>query len=280
MKIHPKTNEYLEGIEAMSQYIEQEKGIEIQYFHKNKDELVDFEAEKPIRGLMERFPNLEEITVHPPLAYYDIELLLYRKKDLLYSELQQLIDLSNEYGIKINIIYHTLSTIQSHRLTTLEDIKEIGEFLKGTKVTILLENLFMMNEKNTCTVLDLCEEVDSPNIRACIDICHIYCQATTWHTPMKEFIKGYLDKEKCQKYVAHIHFSETKNDDGYLDRKTHGRSHDTIEKLFEDADILREYGMTSEDINWVTEVSEEDYKLRPDQISELEGLSKYREKLA
>ena len=280
MKIHPKTNEYLEGIEAMSQYIEQEKGIEIQYFAKSKDELVDFEAEKPIRGLMERFPNLEEITVHPPLAYYDIELLLYRKKDLLYSELQQLIDLSNEYGIKINIIYHTLSTIQSHRLTTLEDIKEIGNFLKGTKVTILLENLFMMNEKNTCTVLDLCEEVDSPNIRACIDICHIYCQATTWHTPIKEFIKGYLNKEKCQKYVAHIHFSETKNDDGYLDRKTHGRSHDTIEKLFEDADILREYGMTSEDINWVTEVSEEDYKLRPDQISELEGLSKYREKLA
>lgn len=280
MKIHPKTNEYLEGIEAMSQYIEQEKGIEIQYFHKNKDELVDFEAEKPIRELMEKFPNLEEITVHPPLAYYDIELLLYRKKDLLYSELQQLIDLSNEYGIKINIIYHTLSTIQSHRLTTLEDIKDIGEFLKGTKVTILLENLFMMNEKNTCTVLDLCEEVDSPNIKACIDICHIYCQATTWHTPMKEFIKGYLDKGKCQKYVAHIHFSETKNDDGYLDRKTHGRSHDTIEKLFEDADILREYGMTSEDINWVTEVSEEDYKLRPDQISEIEGLSKYREKLA
>lgn len=280
MKIHPKTNEYLEGIEAMSRYIEKEKGIEIQYFAKSKDELVDFEAEKPIRGLMERFPNLEEITVHPPLAYYDIELLLYRKKDLLYSELQQLIDLSNEYGIKINIIYHTLSTIQSHRLTTLEDIKEIGNFLKGTKVTILLENLFMMNEKNTCTVLDLCEEVDSPNIRACIDICHIYCQATTWHTPMKEFIKGYLDKEKCQKYVAHIHFSETKNDDGYLDRKTHGRSHDTIEKLFEDADILREYSMTSEDINWVTEVSEEDYKLRPDQISELEGLSKYREKLA
>lgn len=280
MKIHPKTNEYLEGIEAMSQYIEQEKGIEIQYFHKNKDELVDFEAEKPIRELMEKFPNLEEITVHPPLAYYDIELLLYRKKDLLYSELQQLIDLSNEYGIKINIIYHTLSTIQSHRLTTLEDIKDIGNFLKGTKVTILLENLFMMNEKNTCTVLDLCEEVDSPNIKACIDICHIYCQATTWHTPMKEFIKGYLDKGKCQKYVAHIHFSETKNDDGYLDRKTHGRSHDTIEKLFEDADILREYGMTSEDINWVTEVSEEDYKLRPDQISELEGLSKYREKLA
>lgn len=280
MKIHPKTNEYLEGIEAMSQYIEQEKGIEIQYFHKNKDELVDFEAEKPIRELMEKFPNLEEITVHPPLAYYDIELLLFRKKDLLYSELQKLIDLSNEYGIKINIIYHTLFTIQSHRLTTLDDIKEIGEFLRGTKVKIFLENIYMMNERDTCTVLDLCEAVDSPNIKACIDICHIYCQAKIWYTPMKEFIKGYLDKEKCKKYVGHIHFSETKNDDGYLDRKTHGRSHDTIEKLFEDADILREYGMTSEDINWVTEISELDYILRPDQISEIKGLIQYRKKLA
>ena len=278
MKIHPKTNEFLDGIEVMSEYIEKEKGIEIQYFHKSNDELVDFEVEEPIRKLIKRFPKLEEITVHPPLSGYDIELLLYRKKDLLYSELQQLINLSNEYGIKINIIYHTLSTIQSHRLTTLEDIKEIGNFLKGTKVTILLENLFMMNEKNTCTVLELCEEVDSPNIKACIDICHIYCQI--WHTPMKEFIKGYLDKEKCKKHVAHIHFSDTKNNDGYLDRKTHGRSHDTIEKLFEDADILREYGMTSEDINWVTEVSEEDYKLRPDQISEIKGLMQYREKLA
>lgn len=279
MRIHPKTNEYLEGIEAMSQYIEKEKGIEIQYFAKSKDKLVDFEAEKPIRKLMKRFPNLEEITVHPPLSGYDIELLLYRNKELIYKELQQLIDLSNEYGIKINIIYHTEYIMKKHILTTLKDIKDIGFFLKGTNVTLLLENLFRMNERESCTVLDLCEAVDCENIRACIDICHIYCQATVWHTPMKEFIKCYIDKEKCKKYVTHIHFSETKNDDGYLDKKTHGRSHDTIEKLFEDADILREYGMSSEDINWVTEVSEEDYKLRPDQISELKGLLQYREKL-
>lgn len=30
--------------------------------------------------------------------------------------------------------------------------------------------------------------------------------------------------------------------------------------------------MTAKDINWVTEVSEEDYVLRPDQISEIVGL--------
>ncbi len=280
MKIHPKTNEFLEGIEAMSQYIEQEKGIEIQYFAKDEEKLVDFEAEKPIRKLMKKFPDLEEITVHPPLSGYDIELLLYKNKDLIYSELKQLINLSNEYGIKINIIYHTEFIMKKHKLTTLEEIKEIAEFLKGTKVTIFLENLFMMRERYSCTVLDLCEQIDSQNIRACIDICHIYCQAKIWHKPMQEFIKEYLDKEKCKKYVAHIHFSATINDDGYIDRKTHGRKHDTIEKLFEDANILCEYGMTSKDINWVTEVSEEDYVLRPDQISEITGLEKYRESLA
>ena len=108
MKIHPKTNEFLEGIEAMSQYIEEEKGVEIQYFAKDEEKLVDFEAEKPIRRLMKKFPALEEITVHPPLSGYDIELLLYKNKDLIYSELKQLIDLANEYGIKINIIYNIL----------------------------------------------------------------------------------------------------------------------------------------------------------------------------
>lgn len=36
MQIHPKTNEFLEGIEAMSQYIEEEKGVEIQYLLKMK----------------------------------------------------------------------------------------------------------------------------------------------------------------------------------------------------------------------------------------------------
>ena len=137
-----------------------------------------------------------------------------------------------------------------------------------------------MRERYSCTVLDLCEQIDSQNVRACIDICHIYCQAKIWHEPMKEFIKKYLDKEKCKKYVAHIHFSSTINDDGYIYRKTHGRKHETSEKLFEDANILCEYGMTAKDINWVTEVSEEDYVLRPDQISEIVGLKKYRESLA
>ena len=73
MKIHPKTNELLEGIEPMRKFIEENKGIEIQYFTKNKDELVDFGVKNSIVELMKNFPTLEEITVHPPLAYHEIE---------------------------------------------------------------------------------------------------------------------------------------------------------------------------------------------------------------
>lgn len=278
MKIHPKTNELLEGIEPMRKFIEENKGIEIQYFTKNKDELVDFGVKNPIVELMKIFPTLEEITVHPPLAYHEIELFLYRNKDLLIDILKQLIELSNEYNIKINMILHTGYVIQQHKLTTLDDIKEIAKLLEGTKVTILFENMFMMYEKNTCSVLELCDLINSENVKVCFDICHLYCQATVWHMPIKEFIRIYLDKEKCKKHVKHIHFSATLNDDGYIVRSTHGRCHTETEKLFEDVSMLLEYGMDSKDINWVTEVSELDYKLRPDQIKELEGLTSYRDK--
>ena len=97
---------------------------------------------------------------------------------------------TNQDAIFMPFCYHNYD----YYINSLEDIKEITEFLKGTKVTIFLENLFMMRERYSCTVLDLCEQIDSPNIRACIDICHIYCQAKIWHEPMKEFIKKYLDK--------------------------------------------------------------------------------------
>ena len=89
------------------------------------------------------------------------------------------------------MILHTGYVIQQHKLTTLDDIKEIAKLLEGTKVTILLENMFMMYEKNTCSVLELCDLINSENVKVCFDICHLYCQATAWHMPIKEFIRIY-----------------------------------------------------------------------------------------
>ena len=48
MKIYPKTNEMLEGIENLEEAIKKYKVIEIQYFAKSKIEIVYFEITKPI----------------------------------------------------------------------------------------------------------------------------------------------------------------------------------------------------------------------------------------
>ena len=40
MKIYPKTNEYLEGIEEFEKTLKEYKGIEIQYFKKSDKEIV------------------------------------------------------------------------------------------------------------------------------------------------------------------------------------------------------------------------------------------------
>lgn len=73
MKIYPKTNEYLEGIEEFEKTLKEYKGIEIQYFKKSDKELVDFKIEKPIEQILERYPYIEEITIHPPLCEYELE---------------------------------------------------------------------------------------------------------------------------------------------------------------------------------------------------------------
>ena len=76
MKIYPKTNEKLEGLEKFEETINKYRGIEIQYFQKSDDELVDFQIEEPIKRILKKFPNIEEITIHPPLCNYELEIVL------------------------------------------------------------------------------------------------------------------------------------------------------------------------------------------------------------
>ena len=57
---------------------------------------------------------------------------------------------------------------------------------------------------------------------------------------------------------------------------THALVHPNKETLYYDANLLCEYGM--KDCNWVTEVSEKDYKTREDEANEIKMLSEYIEK--
>lgn len=271
MKIYPKTSVKFEGLDNMMEFVEKYKGVELQYFDENGI-IARFDIVTPIVKLMEKIPYLEEITIHPPLCYYDIELILFRDENIVKEQLEALLELSNKYDIKINLLYHTMWSYQKHKELTLDKIKKLVKLIEGSKVKLIFENIFMFPEK-TCTVFEIARDIDSPNFGVCFDICHLYCRTNIDKANIEEYAAEYLDPELCKKYIHQVHFSDTKNNDGYLDhKKNHGKVHDNIDGVAYDYNLLCRYNMG--ECNYITEVSEEDYDLRCDQIQELKWLDK------
>ena len=277
MKIYPKTNEYLEGIEEFEKTLKEYKGIEIQYFKKSDKELVDFKIEKPIEQILEKYPYIEEITIHPPLCEYELEIVLLKDKNIFLNQIKTIVRLSKKYNIKINIVEHTRLLMSQAKLTILPVLEKAKKIMKNTNTKIVFENIYMMEEQENCSVIELCEYLNSENMKVCIDMCHLYCQAHIYKKKIEEFLEKYLNKEKCQRQVYQIHFAYTANEDGYIDRTTHAIMHPNEEKLYYDAKLLCQYGMG--DCNWITEVSEKDYSTRKDQVNEIKMLSNQKIKL-
>lgn len=277
MKIYPKTNEYLEGIEEFEKTLKEYKGIEIQYFKKSDKELVDFKIEKPIEQILEKYPYIEEITIHPPLCDYELEIVLLKDKNIFLNQIKTIVRLSKKYNIKINIVEHTRLLMSQAKLTILPVLEKAKKIMKNTNTKIVFENIYMMEEQENCSVIELCEYLNSENMKVCIDMCHLYCQAHIYKKKIEEFLEKYLNKEKCQRQVYQIHFAYTANEDGYIDRTTHAIMHPNEETLYYDANLLCQYGMG--DCNWITEVSEKDYSTRKDQVNEIKMLSNQKIKL-
>lgn len=277
MKIYPKTNENLEGIEEFEKTLKEYKGIEIQYFKKSDKELVDFKIEKPIEQILERYPYIEEITIHPPLCEYELEIVLLKDKNIFLNQIKTIVRLSKKYNIKINIVEHTRLLMSQAKLTILPVLEKAKKIMKNTNTKIVFENIYMMEEQEKCSVIELCEYLNSENMKVCIDMCHLYCQAHIYKKKIEEFLEKYLNKEKCQRQVYQIHFAYTANEDGYIDRTTHAIMHPNEETLYYDAKLLCQYGMG--DCNWITEVSEKDYSTRKDQVNEIKMLSNQKIKL-
>lgn len=273
MKIYPKTNEKLEGLEKFEETINKYRGIEIQYFQKSDDELVDFQIEEPIKRILKKFPNIEEITIHPPLCNYELEIVLLKDKNIFLKQIKEIVKLSKKYKVKINIVEHTRLLMSQARLSIIPVLEKSKKIMKNTNTKILFENIYMMEEQQNCSVIELCEYLNSENIKVCIDMCHLYCQAHIYKKNIEEFLERYLNKEKCERQVYQIHFAYTANDDGYIDRlTTHAIMHPNMEAVSYDKQLLYKYGM--KDCNWVTEISEKDYISRKDEIEEIKMLEK------
>lgn len=225
---------------------------------------------------MKKIPSIKEITIHPPLDDYDIELVVLKDRKLLETKIEEAIKISKQYNIKINLLYHVSWNMKMMEQGAIERIEKSLNLLKETNVNIVLENIFGMNEyEQKCTVIEICKKINNPHLRACIDVCHLHCMANIFKLDFDSFMKSYIEKDQASKYVYQIHFSDTKNNDGYINKETHGRKHDSLSEALQDYNILKLYNMTNANI--ITEISEENYNTRKDQVDEIKLLEKIRE---
>lgn len=225
---------------------------------------------------MKKIPSIKEITIHPPLDDYDIELVVLKDRKILETKIEEALKISEQYNIKINLLYHVGWTMKMMEQGAIEIIEKSLNLLKETNVNIILENTFGMNEyKQKCTVIEVCKKINNPHLKACIDVCHLHCMANIFKMNFDSFMKSYIEKDQASKYVYQIHFSDTKSNDGYINKETHGRKHDSLSETLQDYNILKLYNMTNANI--ITEISENNYNTRKDQAGEIKLLEKISE---
>ena len=168
--------------------------------------------------------------------------------------------------------YHTRWNYVSWKESgCIERLEELLSLIQNTDVSILIENIYSMEDRIDSAVLKIADYIDNEHLKVCLDICHLHCQANIFRDDFNKFLDNYLNKENAKKYIYQIHYAATLDNDGYIkEKETHGRRHINIEDCKEDYDILTKYEL--ENTNIVTEVSEDDYSTRVDQIEEIKML--------
>lgn len=226
---------------------------------------------KEICQFIEKYPEFNELTIHTPIGEYCIESLFLRDSTFILWTTKLFVKIAQKYDKKINILYHTLSNYKMFIYDWEKYFTPVIDILENTNVYIIFENNILNKEKERCFPLELAKHYDNNHIKVCIDICHIQCKANIYHENLSDYIKHYILKD-CLKYIYQIHFSATLNNDGYRDKSTHGRVHPDFESALKDCNILNSFGINN--VYWVTEISEEDYVNRNDQIQEIKYLQK------
>lgn len=204
---------------------------------------------------------------------FNFEALAFSKINFEKERLKMLCEASQEFNMKLNLLYHTRwNYISWNNSGAIDRMKELLEVIQNTNVNILIENIYAIVERKECSVLKVAKQIDDEHLKVCLDTCHLHCVANMFKISLNEYLNTYLNKEDCMKYIQQIHFAGTLNNDGVIDKKTHGRMHDSWESFEEDYNVLKRFGIENKII--VTEVSEDDYSTRKDQIEEIKMLIK------
>lgn len=215
--------------------------------------------------------HLNEIVLHAPFGKHALEIVCM--SDALYAEAEKLVRVLSDWEKKLSrsvtLLYHVSLPVDS--LIHLSVLEKFIHLLDISSIKFLLENSYAnlsagKKRMQEDPILYVLEGVSDNRVSMCFDLCH--------HMASRYVLKEeYSFNEGWSMYITQVHFSDTKNCEGYIHSDmTHGRAHTNMWEVARDLCQLRAYGIDLSKAAIVTEISEGDYLLRPEQVRELRML--------
>lgn len=270
LKIYPKLDSMFKGEKEIIPFIKE--GMEI--------EMLDEDFEKAIKHYCNLLSNLKEITIHIKNSETYIDNCIYISEGIakIVNYITLIGSLQNMYNVQLNILMHlnqSYKEIENRGGLKAFDIFE--EYLNKYNVLLLLENVVSLS-----TAIDRRDHatefvymLNKTNIKCCLDICHVYCYINMMNLRPNN-IYSFLDYDNLDKVVYQIHFSDTLDNDGYINDNTHSRAHTSL-SINKDLVLIESLGIISKPI--VTEIVENNYEDRLGQLKELKLLDMIQKEL-
>lgn len=269
MNIIPKIADVdVENIENIQHFItDTTDKIEIQML---SEDLLD-SLGKCIK-IIEHFKSLAYIVLHLPFnmmnicyihSNYEIE-----KKFLLF--VVEVIKYSLRTNKKIDILFHiSMRCDEFVSIGGINFLKYLCSMVENTNVGFLLENSIInlnLDDNDLMTECKIFKIFEHEKLNFCFDLCH-------WQASENVLNKELNLTNEILRKLKNCHFSMTLDSDGYKNKeKTHGKGHESVELCLKDLEYMKKKGIDLESVNLITEINENDYKLRPNMCKELNYL--------
>lgn len=228
--------------------------------------------------IIDKLDCLKYVVLHLPFSCVNICYIHsnYKLESTFINFVVEVMKYSLKKNIEIDILFHLDMRYKYFKgMEGLSFLKYIIGLVEGTQVGFLLENSIInlgMSTNELINVVALSKEFNNEKLKFCFDICHWQGSENVMKGEIS-LISEYID---C---VKNIHFSMTKDNDGYIDKEnTHGVGHDSLESCILDLKYLENKGIDLEKVNIVTEINEIDYKNRPDMCKEINYLKEIENK--
>ena len=155
-----------------------------------------------------------------PQGHLDLNLDLCQDVDMFKTWL----DLFHSLGIKAAVIHANGAADLSYEVQLEKRsaaLRQLTDHIKGTGMTICLENLFSHPMLNTAdTLLELLEAAGSDGLGICLDIGHLHRVAS--HGITKQTSREFIEKCGSRLKALHVHDNMGVNDDHLFPFCTHG----------------------------------------------------------